>query len=476
MTDTDHPLLFAAPRLAEDGEGTAIPVRAVDAESWPALQATLPPLARTFLDASGFGPKPGAVGLVPAADGTLDQVLFGLGAADEAFAPGKLANALPAGTYRLEGGWPDAGAAGLGWLLSAYRFGRYRDRPPCEARLVAPDGVDAGEIERIVAAIATGRDLVNTPANDLGPDELEAAARRLADRHGAALSVTTGEALLAANLPMIHAVGAGSPRAPRLIDVRWGDRAAPLVTIVGKGVCFDTGGLDIKPSSAMLLMKKDMGGAAAALALAEMVMGTGLPVRLRLLVPAVENSISGRAFRPGDVLRSRRGLTVEIGNTDAEGRLILADALALADEEGPDLLVDFATLTGAALAALGPDLPPVYGDDDKLVEDVVRVGLAVDDPVWRMPLWPRYGKMVEGKIADLTNAPAGGLGGSITAALFLQRFVSAAKAHLHFDIYAWNPSARPGRPEGGEVQGARAVYALLKERYGSSMGRGGAVE
>jgi leucyl aminopeptidase len=460
----DHPMTFASPRFAEAG-AAAISVRRVDGESWPAIRHGLSPLARTFLEAGGFKPKPGRIGLVPGPDGALAEVLFGVGPDDEPFAAGKLANDLPAGTYRLAGEWPDPATAALGWLLAAYRFDRYRARPACEARLEAPEGVDAGEILRIAAAVAMGRDLVNTPANDLGPDELEAAARRLADTHGAQFSVTTGEALLAANLPMIHAVGAASPRAPRLIDLVWGERTAPLVTIVGKGVCFDTGGLDIKPSAGMLLMKKDMGGAAAALALADMVMGAGLPIRLRVLVPAVENAIAGAAFRPGDVLRSRKGISVEIGNTDAEGRLILADALALADEEAPDLVVDFATLTGAARVALGPDLPPLYGEDDALTADLVRFSLAVDDPLWRLPLWPRYGKMVEGKVADLTNAPAGGFAGSITAALFLRRFVTAAKAHLHLDIYAWNPSARPGRPEGGEVQGARAVYALLKERY-----------
>ena len=463
----DHPMTFALPRLAEEG-AAAIPARRVDGESWPAIRDGLPPLARTFLEAGGFRPKPGRIGLVPGPEGALAEVLFGVGPDDEPFAAAKLANDLPAGTYRLAGEWPDPASAALGWLLAAYRFDRYRTRPACEARLAAPDGIDAGETLRIAAAVAMGRDLVNTPANDLGPDELEAAARRLAETHGAEFSVTTGEALLAANLPMIHAVGAASPRAPRLVDIVWGERTAPLVTIVGKGVCFDTGGLDIKPSAGMLLMKKDMGGAAAALALADMVMGAGLPVRLRVLIPAVENAIAGAAFRPGDVLRSRKGITVEIGNTDAEGRLILADALALADEEAPDLVVDFATLTGAARVALGPDLPPLYGEDDALTADLVRLGLAVDDPLWRLPLWSRYGKMVEGKVADLTNAPAGGFAGSITAALFLRRFVTAAKAHLHLDIYAWNPSARPGRPEGGEVQGARAVYALLKERYGDS--------
>jgi leucyl aminopeptidase len=278
--------------------------------------------------------------------------------------------------------------------------------------------------------------------------------------------VILGEDLLAQNFPMIHAVGRAATEAPRLIDLRWGDANAPKVTLVGKGVAFDTGGLDIKPSASMLLMKKDMGGAAAALACADMIMGAGLRVRLRVLIPAVENAISASSFRPGDVLQSRKGLTVEIGNTDAEGRLILADALALADEESPDLLVDFATLTGAARVALGPDLPPAYTEDEALASALARLGPAVADPVWRMPLWPPYQRMLESKIADLNNAPSGGFAGSITAALFLRRFVTAARAHLHLDIYAWNPSTKPGRPEGGEVQGARLIYALLRERYG----------
>jgi leucyl aminopeptidase len=332
---------------------------------------------------------------------------------------------------------------------------------------VPTEGIDAAEVSRIALAVAAGRDLVNMPANDLGPDDIEEAARRIAERHGGSIRAIVGDDLLDEDLPMIHAVGRAADRAPRLIDLVWGDEAAPKVTIVGKGVAFDTGGLDIKPSSAMLLMKKDMGGAASALALAEMVMGGGLPVRLRILVPAVENAISGGSFRPGDVLRSRAGLTVEIGNTDAEGRLILADALTLADEEAPDLIVDFATLTGAARVALGPDLPPLYTADDALAVDMLRLGTAIHDPVWRLPLWRPYAKLLESKVADTNNVSSGGFAGSITAALFLARFVRAAKAYAHLDIYGWNPSAKPGRPEGGEVQGARLAYALLRERYGT---------
>jgi leucyl aminopeptidase len=310
------------------------------------------------------------------------------------------------------------------------------------------------------------RDLVNTPTSDLGPDGIETAARELADRHGAAFSSIVGDDLLKRNFPMIHAVGRASTNAPRLIDFTWGSESAPRITLVGKGVAFDTGGLDIKPSSSMLLMRKDMGGAAATLALADMIMGAQLPVRLRVLIPAVENSISGNAFRPGDILHSRKGITVEIGNTDAEGRLILADALALADEENPDLIVDFATLTGAARVALGPELPPFYTDDDALAAEIARHGSAVNDPVWRMPLWAPYQAQLDSKFADMNNT-GGPMAGSITAALFLRRFVTSAKAHVHFDIFAWNSSTRPARPEGGEVQAARLMYALLRDRYAS---------
>jgi leucyl aminopeptidase len=299
----------------------------------------------------------------------------------------------------------------------------------------------------------------------MGPDEIEAAIQVLAAECGASVTSIAGDELIAENLPMIHAVGRASPRAPRLIDLVWGDPAHPKVTLVGKGVAFDTGGLDIKPAAAMLLMKKDMGGAAAAIAAARMIMLAKLPVRLRLLVPAVENAISGSAFRPGDILPSRKGLTVEIGNTDAEGRLILADALALADEEAPELLIDFATLTGAARTALGPELPPFYTHDEGLAAEIARIGLAVNDPVWRLPLWAPYDRMLDSKIADVNHVSSGGMAGSITAALFLNRFVERTQSYAHFDIYGWNPTTKPGRPEGGECQAARLSYALAKQLY-----------
>jgi leucyl aminopeptidase len=460
------------PLLVTDPNAPARPIWLVDEATWPGLAADLPAVALAFAQAQGFEPKAGRHVLLPAPDGALHGVAFaldGVGAKrPDPFLIGALAPVLPEGAYRLATQPERPDIAALAWCLGAYRFTRYRDRPAKAARLVVPDGVDVQEVLRIAEAVAWGRDLVNTPANDLGPEDLEAAVRDLGAKHGATVSAIVGEGLLTHNLPMIHAVGHASPRLPRLIDLRWGDPDAPRVTIVGKGVAFDTGGLNLKPESAMLLMKKDMGGAAAALALADMAMGAGLPIRLRVLIPAVENAVSGASFRPGDVLASRKGLSVEIGNTDAEGRLILADALALADEESPELLVDFATLTGAARVALGPDLPPFYTEDDALAADLARLADAVHDPVWRLPLWPPYAGLLDSKIADVNHISGGPFAGSITAALFLRRFATAARAHVHFDIYAWTPKAKPGRPEGGEVQAARLVYALLRERYGAA--------
>ncbi len=330
-----------------------------------------------------------------------------------------------------------------------------------------PEGVDGEEVGRIATATFLARDLINTPAADMGPDDLAAAAEGIARAHGATCEIILGDALLDENYPMIHAVGRAAAVAPRLIDMRWGRADAPRVTLVGKGVCFDTGGLDLKPSSAMLLMKKDMGGAACVLALAQLVMEAGLDVRLRVLVPAVENSVSGNAFRPGDVLQSRKGVTVEIGNTDAEGRLVLADALTEADSEAPDLIVDMATLTGAARTALGPDLPPFYTDDEALAAEIAASASATSDPLWRMPLWRPYDSWLESKIADVNHVSDGPFAGSVTAALFLRRFVEKAGAYVHFDIYGWAPKAKPGRPVGGEAQGVRALYDLLKRRYGA---------
>jgi leucyl aminopeptidase len=448
--------------------GTAVPIWFVTDANWPALRQTLDAGAQKFADAAGFEPKPGQCLPLPGADG-VSGVLFGLGppGQNDPFLPGQLPGLLPAGTYRFGNSPPDSRLAALAFALGSYRFARYRKPQAKAVRLELPDGVDGADLSRIVEAVTLARDLVNTPANDLGPSELEAAARALAARHGASVRAIVGEALLAENFPLIHAVGRAAAREPRLIDLRWGDPAAPKVTLVGKGVTFDTGGLDIKPESGMLIMKKDMGGAAGVLALAHMAMDRGLKLRLGVLIPAVENAISGSAFRPLDVYGSRKGLTVEIGNTDAEGRLVLADALALADEEAPDLVIDLATLTGAARVALGPDLPPFYTDDDALAAELAACAAAENDPMWRMPLWQGYESMLESKVADVRNVGTGSFAGSVTAALFLKKFVAAAKRWTHIDVYAWTPAAKPARPEGGECQAARALYALLKARYGA---------
>jgi leucyl aminopeptidase len=459
-----HPIFFVAP-----GEA-AVPIHCVTSSTWGAVRAGLEPAAPSFADAAGFEPRAGRHLLLPAPGGSLGGVLFGLDAQDkashDAFAAGRLPGLLPNGTYRLVDAPGDARLAALAFALGTYQFARYRKRDAKDVRLEIPQSVDGEELSRIVDAVFLARDLINTPANDMGPAELEAAARQVAERHGAAIGSVIGDDLVAQNFPLIHAVGRAAKGAPRLIDMRWGDADAPKVTLVGKGVCFDTGGLDIKPDSAMLLMKKDMGGAASVLALAQMIMARRLKLRLRILIPAVENSISGDAFRPRDVYRSRKGLTVEVGNTDAEGRLILADALTLADEEAPDLLVDMGTLTGAARVALGPDVPPFYTHDEELAGAIARHARAENDPLWRLPLWPAYDAMLDSKVADLSNIGTGGFAGSIVCALFLNRFVAAAKAWLHVDIYAWTPSAKPGRPEGGECQAARAVYSYLAARYG----------
>ncbi len=470
LADFALPLLEMLPvpdcLLPADSGEPAVPVHAVTSASLPGLSETLGPRAATWAATAGFSAAAGEVCLVPGSDGSPAAVLFGLGEGgnDPSLIAGKLPASLPAGTYRLASGFDDPALASLAWALGAYRFARYRKTPPALRRLVLPADVDGRDIARIADGVTLARDLVNTGPNDLGPAELAAAARDLALSHGAVFSETIGEGLLADNFPLIHAVGAAATaeRAPRLIDLTWGDPSAPSLTLVGKGVCFDSGGLDIKPASGMLLMKKDMGGAANVLGLAHMIMDAGLRLRLRVLIPAVENAIAGAAFRPGDVFTARNGLTVEIGNTDAEGRLVLADALALASEDAPDLIVDLATLTGAARVALGPDVVPFYTRDDALAAALAAHATAVSDPLWRMPLWAPYRTMLESKIADINNAGAGGYAGSITAALFLSRFVPEAQRWLHGDIFAWNPAAKPGKPEGGEAQLIRALYALLK--------------
>jgi len=430
------------------------------------LGKILPKPHAKWAAAHAFTGQRGRLLALPADDGTISGYLFGLGAADDRpkLVTGLAGAALEAGNYRLEGDFGDPTLAALGFRLGAYRFDRYR-KPKASPVLADPAGADATEITRLVEAAFIARDLVNTPANDLGPDAFEHQIRAFAARHKMKVVAAVGDDLLKQNFPMIHAVGRAAAEAPRLLDLRWGRSGDPKVTLVGKGVTFDTGGLDIKPSSSMLLMKKDMGGAANVLGLAHAIIDAELKVRLRVLIPIVENAISASSFRPGDVLPSRSGISVEIGNTDAEGRLILADALTFADEESPDLLLDMATLTGAARVALGPDLPPLYTADDALAAALTQAGAASDDPLWRMPLWAPYDGLLSSKIADVNHVSSGSFAGSITAALFLQRFVKNAKAWVHLDIFAWAPEARPGRPFGGTDQGIRAAYGALKQRY-----------
>ena len=454
--------------LAVDGPDTVAltPVTKAGLAGWLAAQS---PAVASWVKAVGFTGEAGSTVFLPGPDGAVAHVLAGVSAIDDLWAFAGLPASLPAGSYRIDAAL-DARAAtrvALGWALGSYRFSRYK-KPPEKAfaNLVWPAEADHGEVERAATATHLVRDLVNTPACDMGPAELARAAQDLAAEFDAAVEVIVGQDLLDRDYPAIHAVGRASPRAPRLIDLRWGNPQHPKVTIVGKGVCFDTGGLDLKPSSAMLIMKKDMGGAAHALALGRMIMMAGLPVRLRVLVPAVENVVSGNSFKPQDVLKTRKGLTVEVGNTDAEGRLILCDALAEADSEKPELLIDFATLTGAARVALGPDLPALMCNDDALANDLTEAGTAVDDPMWRLPLWAPYRKGLDSKVADINNVTANGFAGAITAGLFLQEFVSKGTPWAHLDTYAWNGSARPGRPEGGEALGLRAAYAVIAKRFG----------
>ncbi len=450
----------------------AIPIWFVTATSYPDVRKTIGADTCAFADAAGFEPKAGRLLLLPGKKGEMGRlggVLFGLEGADEAknlFLPGRLSTQLPNGVYRFANEPHDPRLAALAFALGAYQFTRYRKADARTVKLDPPLSLDREELQHVAEGVSLARDLINTPANDMGPADLEAAARELAAEHGASISTIVGDDLLAQNFPLIHAVGraADPAAAPRLIDMAWGDAKHPRVTLVGKGVCFDTGGLDIKPDASMLNMKKDMGGAATALALAHMIMARGLKLRLRVLIPSVENSIAGSSFRPRDIYKSRKGITVEIGNTDAEGRLILADALTLADEDTPELIADFATLTGAARVALGPEIPAFFTDDDGLADELMSSAATENDPLWRLPLWRPYEAMLNSKVADINNV-GGSQGGAITAALFMRRFV-AAKSWVHFDLFAWTPSAKAGRPEGGECQVARALYATLAKRYG----------
>ncbi|MES2142839.1 MAG: leucyl aminopeptidase family protein [Pseudomonadota bacterium] len=454
------------PRFAPSGSTTRM-LHVVTQDDMPQFRAGLPKPHQAWMEATGFAAGLGDLCLLPDAAGGIAAAVAGLGTPAarrrQRFGLARAAAALPGGAWQISGQMTpaDLDEAALGWLLHAYRFDRYRPRTSARDRavLVAPPGVDAARLTAMAEAEVLTRDLINTPASDMGPQDLEAAFLALASRFGARTEVIAGEALLARNFPMIHAVGRASPRAPRLLDLRWG-MTGPSLTLVGKGVCFDTGGLDIKPSAGMLQMKKDMGGAATVMGLAQMIMTLDLPLRLRVLVPAVENAIAGNAQRPRDILTSRLGLTVEVNNTDAEGRLVLADALAYAVEEPVDALVSMATLTGAARVAVGPDLAPYYTDDDAMALAVEAGARAGFDPVWRLPFWDPYEAMIEPGIADLDNAPAGGFAGSVTAALFLRRFVGEAR-YLHFDIFGHTPTDAPARPKGGAGQGARAILGAL---------------
>ncbi len=458
------------------------PIHIVSAEAYMNLVPDLSKTAQSYLKATGFTHEKGKTILLAGQSGKLEAVILcaGSGAEQDPFLAGKLPALLPEGMFHFADPLPEGKTglepttlvhatlfyATLAFLLGAYQFDRYTKKPDIACKLIVSGTLDANRMGILADSVAFGRDLINTPTSDLGPEAFAEAAIKLAKDYGCTPNVTIGDDLLEHNFPMIHAVGRAAAEAPRLVDFKWGKEEHPKVTLVGKSVCFDTGGLNLKPDASMLLMKKDMGGGAIALAAARMIMALDVPVRLRVILPIVENSVSSNSFRPGDVLKSRKGLTVEIGNTDAEGRLILADALALACEETPDLLLDFATLTGAARVALGPELPPYFTDDEALAKDVADAALKAQDPVWRMPLWNGYNSMLASKIADVNHISGGAFAGSVTAALFLRRFISPGTSWCHFDTYAWSQGNRPAHPDGGEVQVARLVLALLERRYG----------
>lgn len=452
--------------LTDSSDGTAIviePCSADDLADWLSGQESR---IQNWVNGSGFTGTSGSNCLIPDADGNPTRLLLGATGSLTHWDFGALAGELPKGRYTLsDAASPELAAAlALGWGLGAYRFDRYKKIDAAEAELTIPGQCDPAQIGQAIDATYLVRDLINTPPQDMGPTHLAEAATELGKTHGAEVTVIIGDDLLTNDYPAIHAVGRASHDAPRLIDLRWGDEAATKITLVGKGVCFDTGGLDLKSAAGMRLMKKDMGGAAHVLGVASMVMAANLPVRLRVLIPAVENSVSGNAYRPSDVIPTRKGLTVEIGNTDAEGRVVLSDALAEADSESPAMIVDFATLTGAARVALGTELPALFCNSDELANQLTDAGTETDDPMWRLPLWPGYRKMIEGKTGDINNAPEGGFAGAITAALFLEKFVSDDTPWAHFDIMAWNQNTKPGRPEGGEAMAMRAVFTAIAKQ------------
>ena len=461
-------------KFLERASAKTIPIVPIETAVFNAWCKSQPKGMRDWVTSVGFKANSGEISFVAGSDGNLEKVLLGVEAHDGLWSYAGLPSSLPSGSYRIEARFEAerASAVALGWALACYRFDRYKAKklndPPA---LVWPTGADRAYVRRAARAIAFVRDLINTPAGDMGPAQLARAVRRIARPHGAKVSVITGGALLKRNYPTIHAVGRAATEAPRLIDLTWGRAGAPRITLVGKGVCFDTGGLDLKSAGGMQRMKKDMGGGAHVLGLADMIMDAKLDVRLRVLVPAVENAVAGNAFHPLDVIRTRKGITVEVGNTDAEGRLIMCDALAEADRENPALLIDCATLTGAARSALGTELPAMFCNDDDLADELASCANETSDPLWRMPLWRPYRRHLDSKVADINNVSEGGFGGAITAALYLQEFVTATTKWIHLDMMAWNVTAKPGRPVGGEAQAMRALFALIERRFGSGRRR-----
>lgn len=455
-----------------DSHPNAVPITAVTQTGLKEWRATQPKSVQGWLDAMDFSGEAGEVCLI-ADSGALSRVVLGLGDGTDRWAAGRLARQLPAGAYRVDWcvGVSDDDKTSimtwlaLAWVLGAYKFERYKSEPhDAPAALIWPEDCDRDYVEGAAQAAILTRDLINTPAEDMGPADLQAIAESLASAHDGTVATIVGDDLLTSNLPAIHAVGRAADYAPRLIDLTWGKSDAPKVTLVGKGVSFDSGGLNIKPSGGMRNMKKDMGGAATVLGLADWIMRAKLPVRLRVLVPAVENAIAGNAFRPGDVVPTRKGPTIEVGNTDAEGRVVLADALAVACEEDPALLVDCATLTGAARVALGPEIPAMFSPDDVLANDLTAAGMVHNDPLWRLPLWSGYRRLIDSKVADISNSGESGFAGAITAALFLKTFVEDGIPWVHLDLFGWNPDDKPGRPAGGEAYAQRALFEVIKRR------------
>lgn len=447
----------------------AIALKVVSKKSSAAWVKKQPAATQKWLESSGFKAEAGKYALLPSADGSLAQVLAVVADAPDMWSLAHLPAVLPKGAYKPEGDIKTLQDMALGWQLATYRFDAFKkEKAKDYATLVLPKTCDVAAVEAMAEGIFLARNLINRPANDLTPYALADAAAELAKKHGAKYTAIKDGDLLKQNYPLIHAVGRASENRPCLVDMRWGNAKHPKVTLVGKGICFDSGGLDIKPSSGMLLMKKDMGGAANVLALAQAIMAAKLPVNLRVLIAAAENSIAGNAFRPKDVIKSRKGLNIEIGNTDAEGRLVLCDALAEADSETPELLLDFATLTGAARVALGTDIPAFFCNNESLATEIAKASEKTGDPLWRLPLWKGYREQLDSDVADLDNAPGGGFGGAITAALYLNEFVENSKSWAHVDLMAWNTRSRAGRPVGGEAMGVRAIFYLLQKRYGAA--------